>query len=247
MLLTFNPAKYEKLAEGKLSTSAKYFVSMLAVVFIVMCILMIPALVMLPDTIESELGKFDALDMSFNHSMKEPIKITDEDPQLIIDTTEEHTGIEEGKVLVTKGAIIYNMIPFTPAKKIVREGDLLENKGQMAALLMLIFVAMLPTLLVAFFLYFLLKYLLIIIAALLIGFVIARVVRFGIFAKDILKTAFYASTIMVVVGLLTAPFASMIYYIDIALFAVYFTLGVIKVGSFESVVKPDKKKEHIEK
>lgn len=242
ILMSFNPSAYEKLGERRLTNSINYYISMVAVVFLVMCLLFIPALVMLPENIEKAIDKFETLDVIVTSKMSGPIKIPEKRPLIIIDSSKEYTNIEEGKVLITKGAVFYKLLPFMKPKKIVREGEFLENKEQIAALLMVILVSMLPMLLVAAYLYYLIKYLLFIVAAVLIAFIIVRIARYGITMAELFKVGFFASTIMVVVGLLTKPFVPFIYYIDCLLFVVYLILGIIKVGSFESVVRPKKHK-----
>lgn len=240
VLLSFNPAAYEKLAERKLTHSANYFFSMVCVVFIVMFLLFIPAIVMLPDTVENELGKFSRLDIKINQSMNAPINIPKSRPQITIDSSKEYYTIEEGNLLITSGAMFYKFIPFTQPTKIVRDKDMLEKKDQLAVIASVVIMAMLPTLLAALLVYFMLKYLIVVVVCAIIAFVIARIARFGISMAEIFKVGFFASTIMVAAALLTKPFVPVIYCIEYLLFLVYFILGVIRVGSFESVVRPKK-------
>lgn len=240
--MSFNPSAYEKLGERKLTNSINHYISMVAVVFIAMCLLFIPALVMLPKNTQEALNNFETLDINITSEMTGPIKIPGLHPLIIIDTSKEYNNIEEGNVLVTEGAIFYKLLPLMKPKKIVREGDFLENKEQIAAFIMVILVSMLPMLLVAAYLYFLVKYLFFILAGVLIAFIAVRIIRFGITLAELFKVGLFASTIMVVVGLLTKPFVPFVYYIDLLLFVVYFVLGIIKVGSFESVVRPKKHK-----
>lgn len=242
ILLSFNPVAYEKLCERKLTSAVNYYFSMAAVMFLVMFLLFLPAIITLPGTIERELASFSTLDIKLNQSMTGPIKIPGIMPKIIIDSSKEYTNIEEGKVLITDDAVFYKLLPFTEPKKIVREPNLLDRKDQLGTLLALLLIAMLPTLLVAAFVYFTIKYLLAVILASLIAFVIVRVARFGITMAELLKVGFFASTIMVAVGLLTKPFVPMVYYIEYALFLAFFIMGIAKVGSFESVVKPKKTK-----
>ncbi|PIN86997.1 hypothetical protein COV19_02280 [Candidatus Woesearchaeota archaeon CG10_big_fil_rev_8_21_14_0_10_44_13] len=240
VLMSLNPAAYEKLAETKMTTAINYFISMVAAVFIVMCLLFIPALVMMPGSIEDALGNFKTLDIRINQSMKGPIYIPASGTKITIDTSKEYNDVENGNIIITEGAILYKFLPFTTPQMIVREGSFLENKDQIATFIMVLIVAMLPMILVACFLFHLIKYAIVILLALLIGFLVARIARFGITFAETSKVALFASTVMVIADLLTKPFLPTIYFVQYGLFLLFFIIGIGRVGDFESVVRPKK-------
>lgn len=238
MLLTLNPSSYEKLVERKLTNSVNYFFSLVFAMFAIMCIIFLPILIMLPGTMQEKLGSFNTLDIKITQAMNSPIKIPADSPQIIIDTSKNYTVLEEGKILITNGAILYKILPFTKPQMVVREGQLLSNKQQISEFFMIILIMMLPMLLAIALLYSMIKYLLIVLIVAILGFLIARITRFGVTISEVFKTAFFASTVMVAAGLLTKPFVFNVYYSDILLFIVFFILGLSKVGDFESVVRP---------
>lgn len=240
MLESLNPSAYEKLGQKKLTSSINYFVSMVGFFFIVMCLLFLPLAVKLPDRIQDELGKFNTLDISINQSMNAPIMIPEGDPTVTIDTTVAHKDLPEGNILFTKGGIIYRFLPFTKPQMIVKTDDLLNKKDQLSKILSVMIIAMMPSILVAAFLFSLLKYLLFIILAVLIGFVIARIARFGVTFAEMVKVAMFAATPMIAIAMITKPFVPFAYYIEYIVFLIYLILGAIKVGGFESIVRPKK-------
>ena len=230
LLLSLNPGKYDILSERLTKDSLKYFVLMVLFIFIVSALLFIPKLATLPKYLEDEFSGFEQLEVNVEQGMKEPVVLTENHPLIIIDT--EGKTKEFDNVLVTnKGIYIKTLFGI---KKISTEGysNLLEKKDKISNFLLLIFIMMLPMLLLLAFVYFLVKYFLIVILALILGFIIARLIKFEIKVSELFRIGLYATTVMAVVELITLPFVPFVYYAQYILFGIYFILGAIKSGNF---------------
>ena len=110
MLKTLNPSAYEELNEMKMSSAINYYFSMVLFAFIVMCILFLPTMFMLPQTIQEDLGRFNEFDIEITEEMNSAIYIPEDYPIVTIDTSKEYQDIKYGNLLVTKGAIFYKLL-----------------------------------------------------------------------------------------------------------------------------------------
>jgi hypothetical protein len=70
-----------------------------------------------------------------------------------------------------------------------------------------------------------------------VGFIAARIIRFGVTYPECIKIAIYASTIMVLLSAVANAFNINIFYMQYVAFVAYFCLGSIKAGEFEHVIK----------
>jgi len=242
ILMTFNPGSYEKLVERKLGHTFNYFIDIVFLVLLATLLISIPRLVTMPTTVANEMNAFDTFDIKIEKTMNKPIMIPEGRPMVVIDTTKNYTSLEKGKILFTSNGVFYKLLPLTLERKIVREGTLLDDKAQAGTLFTVILVALLPSLFLLAFVYLLLKYALIAFVSALIAFIAVRVVRFGVTFEEIVKVAFYSSTIMIVLGLMTKPFIPFIYYLEYVAFALFMVMGIMKVGTPEYAVRPKRKK-----
>ena len=239
-LTALNPYKYDELVDRKKRHALQYFVMLLLLVFILTAILFIPTLTLLPSYMQEEFSKFTKLSVTLDYEQTEPIKVPKVHPVITIDTVNPRESIEEGYILISKGSVFYRFTGFTKGTMISTD-DLLSASG-FSKILTSIFIMLAPMLIVMLYLFHAVKYLIVIFAVSAIGFIFSRVVRFGIEFYDCIKVGMYASTPMILLGLLTKPFVPSVGYLEYLVFLAYFIVGVFKVGDFEEVVKAGKGK-----
>lgn len=236
--LSFNPVAYDKLSERLLSNTFKYFLSVLLFGFILAFLLGLPTIAGTANYLNEQFGKFEKLDVNLDYEMKEPVVITENYPLITIDTTKEVKEFKKG-VLITEDKVYYAILPFTSPKSfdIKKAYDLVASSGRASNYIYVLLLLMLPTLLVMAYLYFLIKFLLVVIAGFVLAFLITRLIRYGITARELIVVALYAATPMILVRMITLPFLPHIYYVEYMLFGLYLLMGVIKTGDFEAVAR----------
>ncbi len=240
ILQSFNPHNYEKLVARRKRKAVTYFCLMTLCVFALTSILMIPSLFSLPQYLSEEINKFNELKVNIDYEQKEPVYLTKNMPIITIDTVNEHEHIKEGTLLISKNNIHYRILPFGKGTSMPTSA---ENSLQGVDLLLtILFVAALPVLLIGVFVYGLIKYLAFIAIVATLGFVLARVTRFGLSFKEVFNISIFAGTPLVVLGLLSKPFVPTVGYLEYLAFFIYFILGVVQIGEFEHVHRPSQAK-----
>jgi hypothetical protein len=240
ILQSFNPSNYEKLVARRKRKAITYFCLMSLCVFVITSVLMIPSLLTLPSYLSDEINKFSELKVNIDYEQKEPVYLTKNMPIITIDTVNEHEHIEEGTLLISKNKVHYRLLPF--GKGTTRETSEENSLQGVNILLTILFVAALPVLLVGVFLYGVIKYLVFIAIVATLGFVFARIIRFGLSFREVFNISIFAGTPLVVLGLLSKPFVPSLGYLEYLAFFVYFLLGAVQIGEFEHVSRPSKAK-----
>lgn len=235
VLHALNPKQYHHLAGLPLKSAFGYFFALILAVFILMSVLWIPALFSLPDTISREFGKFNDLSVEIIYDQNEPVVLTKEFPLVTIDMKNSYDGINDGLVLISKDATFYRFLPYGGSGKISDSQNLLENKDELGRFLAVLAFMAVPMILAYAYVYFAVKYIVIVVLVALVGFVIARVVKFEIRFSDTMRAGLFAATPMVLIGMLTKPFIPSVGFLDYLAFIIYFILGCLVLGEFETV------------
>ncbi|MBD3310100.1 DUF1189 domain-containing protein [Candidatus Woesearchaeota archaeon] len=240
------PDSYKELSENRFTHALRYFPLALLLFFAVMCLMYIPAVAGLPGLLDEEFSKIELLKFTVEHDIPEALMIPKEDPFIIVDTSGEHTELDEESVLVTSGKIQYKPLVSVQEIKTSSEIDATEYKGNVVDLITVIFIFMIPSLMILMYLIFFVKFAAIIIITALIAFVIARIAKNEITFKRLLIVAVYASTIMMLVEVLAKPLGIGkwlitvpigmgidLIIVPIALYVIYLIIGTAIVGQRE--------------
>ncbi|MBN1544512.1 DUF1189 family protein [Candidatus Woesearchaeota archaeon] len=225
--LALNPWRYDEAKDRGTGNILKYFFSFVFLAFVLAIILMLPAIANLVTT---QMSHFKVLEVKFNTSMSSPVVFPANNPFVTIDTRKSEGDLKQGKFLITDD-YLYTKNVFGGVRKdaLGPYKNLTQNEGiVIAALLML-----LPSLLFLFYVYYVLKVLMIVLIATLLGFVIARLVKFELTCLDALKAGLLASTPMIIIDLVKLPFNFNVYFAQYIAFLMFFIVGVIKIGEFE--------------
>jgi hypothetical protein len=237
--LALNPWRYDEVKDKGTGKVFKYFFSFVFLAFVLAVLLMLPTI---GSFAYNQLSHFDVLEVKFNTSMNSPVVFPEHRPYVTLDTRTSEGKLKEGKYLITED-YLYRKATFS--SKVHREPlrpykNLLENEWAVVLLLLL----MLPSLLFLFYIGYAIKVLLVVLLATVLGFVIARIIKFEIMFKDLLKAGLLAATPMIIIDLIRMPFALNVYFAQYIAFLVFFIVGMIKAGDFEGSGRSRRKKKH---
>lgn len=208
VLWTLNPKTYSDLSEVKVKKSFNYLLGLLFASFILMSILSLPTIINLPESIKGELNKFEKFNISIDIEMSEPVMLTPEDPQIIIDTTTNRTELGKEKLLITDEIISYRPYGKTKTSDISEFEDLTNKKEETSKFLTFIAILLIPSILITAYLMFLIKYLITILVFTLLIFIGVRIGKRNLPILKSLNTAIYAATPMILLEFIMIPFNS---------------------------------------
>lgn len=236
-----NPKDYTHFTKISLKNAFGYFLTLILVTFFVMSILWIPFLFSLPETLADEFEKFNELSIEIMYDQKEPVVLTKAYPIITIDMKNEYDDIEDGLILITKDTTFYRFLPYGGSSKISDSENLLENNEEMSHFLAIVAFVAVPMVMAYAYVYFVIKYIVVVVLLGLVGFVLARVMKFDISFEDTMRASIFGATPMILLGILTKPFIPSVSYLDYLVFVVYFVLGCLVLGEFETVPIEGKK------
>lgn len=229
-----NPKHYTHFTHVSLKDAFGYFLTLILVTFFAMSILWIPSLLALPETLTTEFEKFNELSIEIMYDQREPVVLTKDYPLITIDMKNEYDDIEEGLILITKDTTFYRFLPYGGSNKISDSENLLENSDEMSKFLAVVAFMAVPMVMAYAYIYFVIKYTVVVALLGLIGFVLARVVKFDISFADTMRASLFGATPMILLGMLTKPFIPSVGYLDYIVFVVYLVLGCLVLGEFEA-------------
>jgi hypothetical protein len=194
---TFAWNHWADISEYSLGKALGFFSRILLLAFLLMLLLMIPALIKLPGVISEQLAKFDTLRLSSNVTMSSPVKLPRSDPLLILDTTGAYTALSSERVLITNDKIFYR--PFFTTYDVNTEDlkDLKNNRDDVKAFLAMLAFFLLPSVLVYAYVFIWLKYFLLILALSIILFVVLDLTHWRRTWKELFVISCYSSTLPV--------------------------------------------------
>ncbi|HII71982.1 TPA: DUF1189 family protein [Candidatus Woesearchaeota archaeon] len=227
--MAFNPFKYERVHETHGWSIFRYFLLLVLFGFLICTVLFIPVLY---GDVSSQIGNFKELKINITQSMKSPVYLPSANPRWVIDTREKHVNPAGENLLMTEDDF-YVKKPFFLGTEKFDSGDfkdLMENQGMLITLILL----MLPSVMLMFYLYYLLKTLVVLFLVSVLALVITRIAKFDISFNDMMKVALWAVTPMVIVDFVRFPFGLFLFYGQYVLFLLFFVIGIVRAGDFET-------------
>lgn len=222
--LAVMPWRYDRLKEKSAVGCFKYFFSFIFLAFVIAVVLMLPTIA---NFVDSQMSHFDTLAVSFDAKMNSAVMFPKNNPIVTVDTSLKNTTIKEGRVLITDDYIYKkSLLGRITQEPVGAYKNLLANENMVIFILLL----MLPSLLFLFYLAYAVKTLFIVLLAVLVGFVVTRLVRFDVSFKETLKIALLSSTPMVIIDLVLLPFNLNIYFAQYAVFLLFFIIGIVRSG-----------------
>ena len=151
ILKCLSPDSLKDLNQRTLKESLYYLFSIIFLTMFIMIIISIPKLVILPSYFDEQFSKFSNFTIEPKLEMKEPIIITENNPQIIIDTTGNITKLEKGNLLIKKGSIMYRSLFKIKETNTTKYKNVLDNKDSVTGLIILLIILILPMFLVIFY------------------------------------------------------------------------------------------------
>lgn len=228
---SFNPLNYSEYADYTFKLSFTYFMSLIFNIFIVMMILFLPVILNWPADLHAKFDQFEEFTLEGDVTTIEPIKFTEQNPWLVLNS-KSNVSSNAGHIVIDGGKIYFNI----PLRQFLIDltgySDVKEHRTALIPLILFGFVLMLPSLLLILYFGFAIKYGLMIIIGALIAFLIARMIKFHIGLGHVMNIAVFASTLTIVISIISFPLGININYLEFIPFAVYMVLGMARAGKF---------------
>ncbi len=192
---TFLPSRWLEISQRTAGNGIVFFSKMLLLAFLLMILLAIPVLVKMPGEISSQLGKFDALQLSGNFTMSSPIKLPKSEPFFVFDTSGAYTELTTERVLVTKEKIFYRPFIKTHFQYTEQLKDLKQNRENVKRFLAALVFFVLPSVLFYAFIMVWLKYFLMIVTLSIILFVLLDLTHWRRTWKELFVICCYVSAL----------------------------------------------------
>ncbi|MBS3115901.1 DUF1189 family protein [Candidatus Woesearchaeota archaeon] len=235
-LQTLKPKNYEDFAESTLKNSFNYYSSLIINAFLVFMIIMIPAAVQMPNTIESYIiNDIDTLNFDINIKTNIPILIPKDNPVLLINY-QNMTPNQTANVIIDNDVLYAGFLFKKFVKDLEPYRDAKQNSGAVSNFVAFILLLMLPTLLLILFFYLLIKYFIIIILAALIGAILSPIIGYRTKFRYIFNSAIYGISLSIFLDLIFFAVGFSFYKIQFLPLAFYVISGIRKSG-----MKVDKK------
>jgi len=227
---TLSPNNYEGFAESTLKNSFNYYASLMLNAFLIFLIIMTPAAIQMPNTIESYITKnVDTFSFGINFTTSSPILIPKNNPVLLINY-QNKTPNQTANVIIDNN-IIYAGILF---QKFVKDfsvyKDAKQNANAIANIFAFMLLLMLPALLLILFFYLIIKYFIILLIAALLGAIISTMIGYRTKFKSIFNSALYGISLSVFLDLIFFAFEFSFYNIQFLPLAIYIISGILKSG-----------------
>lgn len=221
---SLNPKNYKEMSDESLKFTVNYFLFFLILSIIIMMLIMIPTGISHIKNLDKKFETLETLTFSANVTQKEPTIITKK-PLIVFDLTKENKTTET--ILINRDKIFYNNYLLFGSKEINFDSysDVIENKQNIKNLLLTIFILLLPSIIFYLFLYFLIKYVIIIIISSLLAWIITRFTKQEIKIKNIIKTAIYSTTIMIILDIIFLPLY-FFFLLPIIVYLIFFIIGI---------------------
>ncbi len=205
---SLNPVKYSILSQKHPSNGIKFMAKLLFLTFILMFILYVPKFSSLQDNLANQIKFLDFKDVSGNWSATSPIKIPENQPVFIIDTTGLHSKMGKENILITENYIHYKI--FGNVQKIkIEDFKRIENiKREVGALIFLVILVFVPYFALLAYLLLLTKYILIAGVISFITWTLIDLTHIKLKLKQVFNTALYATVFFIPIELLSRPFGT---------------------------------------
>ncbi len=218
--ISFNPYSYHEIADEEMRTTLTHVPLMVGVGFLIWLILVVPTLLTLADSIESQLSSFTKFELGGTVEAVDSFGLPLNNPKFVIDLTQERR-IEKETVLLTKQYFYFNTLGGAKRIPINKITHPLEYRAEFAEFSLLAFLFFLPSILFYGYLGFLVKYALIIgITLAVVLFTCKVLLIIGMPVRRIINVTIYAATPMVLLETIVAPLK------DALLFPLFDVMGV---------------------
>ncbi len=232
---TLSLKSYEGFADSTNKNTFSYYASLVFNGFVLMLIVMLPALVQLPSNVESQFNHIERFNFDIDFKTSSPILIPKDNPVVMISYGNE-TPDQPAKVILNNNVLYFGFLFNKYSKDFSIYKDAKQNKSAVSNIIAVILLLMLPTLLLIFFFYLAIKYFVIALIAAGLTYLLAPAFRYKIGFKQLFNTAMYGISLTVFLDLIFFALGFSFYYIQYLPLAINMISGLIVNGD-----KVDKK------
>ncbi len=226
---TLNIKSYEGFAESTLKNSFNYYASLVFNAFVLMLVVLIPAFVQLPNTVESYFNNIDTFNFNINFKTNAPIVITKGNPLLIINYANE-TPTQNANIILNNNVLYTGFLLQRYVKDFSIYEDAKANKSPVSNIIGVLLLLMAPTLALLFFFYLLLKYFIIVLIATLAAMLLAPLMRYRITTKSLFNCAMYGISLSVFLDIIFFALGFRFFQIQYLPLVVFMIAGIIQSG-----------------
>ena len=203
------PAKYVELCERRSRHALAFVVKLLVSSLLLMSLGALPLLIGLPVILESHLSAFTNLTLSGDVEMSAPVRIPEENTQIVIDTTGATKEMTSEKLLITADAFYFKPFFFTMEKVPINQvGDIKATKGFWKSLIILVTLIAFPGVLLVMFGMLFVKYVFLAVVFATLVFVLFDLTTYKLEFRKMFRIACYALTPMVLLEVIATPWGS---------------------------------------
>ncbi len=244
---SFYPPRYHELSKQKLSKSLRYMGKVLLIAFLIAGLLYIPKLFLMKSTIREELDKFQVFQVAGNVVQSSPISVPRHKPFVYMDLNAQHNLTQEIFV-IDNSTVKYRWfgIKSVPLEQLK---EISAHKAEVSGFLTAIIILMLPAIAILLYIRSWLKYFLLVLVLGTFFFIIFELTRFKLKWKEMLNVAAHASTLVILIEVISAPISTAyllpvmrflgvnIYAVTTLLFAVLTVVGIVGAQVVEKLKK----------
>ncbi len=230
------PHAYHELKLRGFRNCTKYFLSIVLIAYLIMAVAALPKVIYLSKYIDNQFAKFDKFNIQFDVELSSPVVLTEKEPMVVLaDKNTPIADINYTKVLITEDKLYFKE-SFTKVTEINYKEylNVLGKKDSIRKIIVIGFYLMVPTVIFLMYIVSLLKYAAIILATSVLGFLIARLLRYEITAKEALVCSVYASTAMILFEIVAIPFQIGSYLLTIPVYA-GITIAIVPFAVFLTI------------
>ncbi|MBI4016606.1 MAG: DUF1189 family protein [Candidatus Aenigmarchaeota archaeon] len=200
-----NPLKFKELSDKPWWDAVSHFSKILLVAVVVMSLILVPDLFRLSAYFDEQLAKFDALSVTGNLSVKEPVYIPARKTQVIVDTTGMHSHLGSERFLITNDGLFYRWFNHERTITAQEFGRLLENKEKTSMLLTAIAIFLVPSALFFLYAFLWVKYMLTIFLFGTLAYFLLDLTHFRLEWRKMLNIAGYSAAPVILFEVISLP------------------------------------------
>jgi hypothetical protein len=204
VLKSLNHHYYRELSERRVESALIYFFALLLFGFVLAGILSLPLLFFLKADVDEGLLAINTFKINADFETVRPISLPSQQPLITLDTTNQKT-IDTEVLLITNDKMYYQLLN-KKGEVALKEFDFTSNRKQSTGSFMWLLIFLIPSIFSFYYLAYLLKYIIIIFITILVGFVLAKMMKNIIEFRETVVLAIYTSTAMVLLEVLSLPF-----------------------------------------
>lgn len=232
---SFWPDYYHDLSQHTLQHAFSYFLKAWLLAFLIFGILSLGYVFKLSGVLQSEFAKIEAFDITTNITVTEPLHLPpsvvvanaqDYNNELLLITAQQ-LSYRDPLCLVLRSLCLYERDPIVWKAEELQAS--LRDKTELSKEVYGFFLLMIPGIVLGIFILYGLKYLVLILLASFVMYLLSLVTSYDIPVKKLLVMAFYSSTLMMLIEMISMPYVNL-YFVPFVVYIVVLGVAVMLVS-----------------